>query len=863
MSEKTVIKALAMPSAAMNGSPSAVDVKDGKVIRIRPLHYDSKYTKEEIKPFEIKARGKTFQLPMKSMPPHFAFAWKKRTYSPNRIKYPLKRVDWDPNGERNIQNRGKSKYKRISWDEATDLIVSEVKRVQEKYGPFAILAEGEGHGQSKMVHFAHSCQRTLLQYLGGFTSQVRNADSWEGWYYGAKHVWGEGYVGMQRPKSNLFKDVSENTDLLIWWGGDPETTCPGFSGHFVSNELYWFTELGIEQIWISPELNYSAAVHGDKWIPVLPDTDAAIHLAIAYTWIKEGTYDKEYVKTHVVGFDKFSDYVMGKEDGVPKTPGWASPKCGVPEWTIKALARVWASKATSIGHHYGGSYIRGPYSSEPARLEVCLLGMQGVGKPGRNMYYMAFPAAAEELPRPLVDVAWFDLFALSPGASTEAKHWDHKQIITKTMLHKAILNPPVSFYGTTHVMATKENQFVKYTYPIPKEEGGTEIHMIWTDTPCNMTCWNEGNLWVDAFRSPKIECIIAQHPWLENDCLFADIILPITTKLEEEDIAVNLLDPIRAVTIEKQAIPKVGESLSDYEAVGEIAKKFGKYKEYTWGRTNLEIMKLIYEKTGVKKHISWEKLYEKEYWPIPTVPGWEKDPAGHIKFYQDPVKNPLDTPSGKMEFYSAALAEHFPDDKERPPNPKWIEGGTGWTHDERLSSARAKKYRLLIMSNHGRWRVHAQCDDVDWFREIQTCKVQAWDGYKYEPCWLNPKTAAERGIKHGDIVKVFNERGTVLGGAYVTERMMPGVAYMDHGARVDWIIPGKLDRGGAINLISPAGTVSKNCFGQATSGYLGEVKKVTMAEMEEWKEKYPEAFEREYDPASGLRFNAWVEGGGK
>ena len=176
----------------------------------------------------------------------------------------------------------------------------------------------------------------------------------------------------------------------------------------------------------------------------------------------------------------------------------------------------------------------GTISSEPARLEVCLLGMQGAGKPGRNMYYMAFPAAAEELPRPLVDLAWFDLFALSPGASTEARHWDHKQIITKTMLHKALLNPPVSFYGTTHVMAPKENQFVKYTYPIPKEEGGTEVRMIWTDGPCNLTCWNEGNLWVDAFRSPKIECIIAQHPWLENDCLFADIILPITSKLKGE-----------------------------------------------------------------------------------------------------------------------------------------------------------------------------------------------------------------------------------------------------------------------------------------------------------------------------------------
>ena len=165
------------------------------------------------------------------------------------------------------------------------------------------------------------------------------------------------------------------------------------------------------------------------------------------------------------------------------------------------------------------------------------------------------------------------------------------------------------------------------------------------------------------------------------------------------------------------------------------------------------------------------------------------------------------------------------------------------------------------MSNHPRWRVHAQHDDITWTREIPTCKVVGWDGYKYEPLWLHPSTAGERGIKDGDIVRAYNERGSVLCGAKVWERMMPGVSYVDHGARVDWIIAGKLDRGGAINLISPQGTVSKNCPGMASSGYLVEVEKVSMAQMEEWKKQYPEAFAREYDPASGLRFNAWVEGG--
>ena len=165
----------------------------------------------------------------------------------------------------------------------------------------------------------------------------------------------------------------------------------------------------------------------------------------------------------------------------------------------------------------------------------------------------------------------------------------------------------------------------------------------------------------------------------------------------------------------------------------------------------------------------------------------------------------------------------------------------------------------MLMSNHGRWRVHAMCDDISWTREAPTCKVKGPDGYMYEPLWIHPSDAEKRGIRDGDIIRVYNERGAVLGGAYVTERIMPGVAYMDHGARCDWIIPGKLDRGGAINLIAPRNITSKNCVGMATSGYLAEVARVDMSQIEEWKAQHPDAFAREYNPAAGLRFNAWIE----
>jgi trimethylamine-N-oxide reductase (cytochrome c) len=182
-------------------------------------------------------------------------------------------------------------------------------------------------------------------------------------------------------------------------------------------------------------------------------------------------------------------------------------------------------------------------------------------------------------------------------------------------------------------------------------------------------------------------------------------------------------------------------------------------------------------------------------------------------------------------------------------------------HDERKGGSRAKIFPLLIVANHPRWRTHAQADDIPWTREAMTCKVKGWDGYWYEPVWVHPKDAAERGIKTGDIVKVFNERGVVLGGALVMERIMPGVTYMDHGARCDSLLAGKLDRGGAIDLISPDWIISKNCVGEATSSFLVDVQKVSEAEMMEWRKLYPEGFARDYDPAAGLCFNAWIEGG--
>lgn len=860
--EKTIVRGIAF--GGTGGEPSAVDSKNGKIVRIRPLRWDWKYDKEHLasRLWKFKSRGKTFECPIKSAPPYHALAYKKRVYSDNRVKYPLKRVDWEPGGDPskiNAHNRGKSKFKRISWEEAAKIVADEIKRVKEKYGPYAVLAVGEdGHCESKNIHATGGNHMTLLSKLGGYTRETRTPDSVEGFYWGGKHVLGSGTqfgLGMVTPHDNVVKDVSDHTDMIVLQAGDWETV-QNYAGQFWSKCIEFWLELGIKFVVIDPFCNYTAVWHDEmKWIPIRPNTDAALDFAIMYTWIKEGTYDKEYIETHTIGFEKVKAYILGEEDGIPKTPEWAAPLCGVPEWTIKALAREWASKKTSIGH-FCGCHIRGPYSHEPGRTEYYKLGMQGLGGPGiHQIHLFSFTVAEQTIKQ-------------GAGPFMMANHatmfMPTVQAIPRTMVHHAIEKGEIEHWGSPQIiMAPPDDQFEKYTYPAPAEEGGSEVHMMWSEKPCNQGCWNGGFKFQEAMRNPKMECIVTNHQWLENDSLFADLVLPVSCAAEEDDIVGSGMSvSVNWAGVQDRAIDPVGESMSDYLISVEIAKQFGIEDELTQGMDVAEWQKYAFEQSLLPNETSWEELKEKGYYIPPFDPDWENRPPGMREFYEDPENNPLDTPSGKLEFYSEALAEHFPDDQERPPIAKWIIGGPeskGWTHDETIWGEKAKSYPLLLVANPGRWRVHVQGDDITWFREIQTCKIKGADGYLYEPMWIHPTDAEKRNLKHGDIVKVFNDQGTILCGTYISERLMPGSIMINKGARVDPITD-RIDRGGSTNLITTPKPISKNCWGFAVTGFLVEAEKLDPAEMEQWKKDYPEAFERYYDPASGSRYRGWVEG---
>ena len=158
-----------------NGGPVFVDVKEGRILRIIPIEFD----RTDAKPWVIRARGKRFSPPRKTTISPHTLAWKSMVYSPDRLLYPLKRIDFDPKGDRNCENRGSSGYERISWDDALDIVSSEIKRVKREHGPGAIMNGSGSHHTWGYLGYWLSVRMRFFNSIG-WTPVVHNPDSWEG-----------------------------------------------------------------------------------------------------------------------------------------------------------------------------------------------------------------------------------------------------------------------------------------------------------------------------------------------------------------------------------------------------------------------------------------------------------------------------------------------------------------------------------------------------------------------------------------------------------------------------------------------------------------------------------------------------------
>jgi len=826
------------------GGPISVYVKDGKIVRVRPLVVDE----NDLKPWTIEAKGKKFSPPKQVKTAPFTMTERMKVNSEERIKYPMKRIDFDPKSkDRRTENRGKSGYVRISWDEALDIVAGEIKRIRETYGPEALTGITSSHHNWGTVGYKLGPFMRFMHCLG-FTFIFDNPDSWEGFHWGSIHTWGFFWrLGCPEPY-DLLEDTLKNAEMVVYWSNDPFATWGTYSGGESQIWRIWTREAGIKQVFIDPFCNYTAAVIGDKWFAPKVGTDSAMALAIAYVWLKDDSYDKKYIDTHTIGFDQFKQYVLGKEDGIPKTPQWAEKICGVPARKITSLAKEWASKRTvlSCGVRGGfGGAMRLAYGHEWSRIMVFLQAMQGLGKPGVSMWGGSMGA-------PHNTDFYFPGYADADGKLFCTNAADKKipnpvdQRLYRLLFPDAILNPPIEWRGEGFCGQSIEQQLKPYKYPLP---GKSEVKMFYRYGSSFIGTMTETNRWVMAYQSPKLEFVVNQDCWWGGETKFADIILPACTNLERDDIAEfsnaggysahgGSGCNYRIIVREQKCIEPLYESKTDYGIFTLLSERLGVKEDFTdGGKTEMDWVKRYFEISSLPKHISWEEFNKKGYYVVPLPENYKSTPALRWFYegracdtpdYLNPKRNTekaheLGTYSGKIEFVSQSLTKHLPDDKERPPMPRYIPSWEG------PDSPLAKKYPLQLMSPHPRYSFHTHYDTHSpWLCEIPGHRIFK-NGYYYQTVRVHPSDAEPRGINEGDIIKLYNDRGAVLGVVHITERVKPGVVHSYCSSiRYDPLEPGKpysIDKAGCVNMLSSARMLSKNAPGMAPNSCLIEIEK--------------------------------------
>lgn len=847
------------------GGPVFVDVKDGKIVRITPIEFDE----TDAPSWSIEARGRTFSPPRKTTLSPWTVAHKSAIYSSRRILTPLKRVDFDPKGARNCTNRGVSGYEPIGWDEALDMVADEIIRIKREVGPAAMLSAAGSHHLWGNIGYRHSAHTRFMNLLG-VTHAEHNPDSWEGWHWGAMHMWGFSHRLGIPEQYDLLEDALKHTDLVIYWSADPEATGNGVYGAFEGTPRRgWLKELGVKMVVIDPYFNHTAGLFGDKWFAPRLGTDVALALAIAHTWLAEGTYDKEYVASRTTGFDAWKEYVLGKTDGQPKTPVWAEGECGIPAREIRALAREWAAKRTMLaagGLGGMGGACRASWGNEWARAMVALAAMQGLGKPGSNIWgttsgvpvdtSFLFPGYGEggisgDVDNSAAGFRWGSRMFPRGGATRNPHHAGEGQIVPRLRVPEVMQHEHLEWRGKGLCGSHIESQFRKFEYPA---QGYPHVQMYYRYGGSFFGTMTEANRFVKAYRNDKIPFVVSQAIWMEGEAKFADIVLPACTNFERVDISefANCSGYVsdsyqfanhRVITLQKKCIEPLGQSKSDYDIFCELAKRLGIYGPYSMGgKTEYDWVKEYFNATDLPKHVSWDDFEKKGYFVVPPPQGRKSTPA--LRWFAedrekdtpdwgpppwDQIKGKgLQTMSGKIEFVASSLKrleETGTADPERPAmGPQYFDSWEGHRTKDLYD-----RYPLQLVTPHARFSFHSTGDSKDsWTDDIKDHRIRKDDGWYYWIIRIHSKDAETRGVRDGDLVRAFNDRGAVILAAQVTERIRPGTVHsFESCAEYDPLgIPGESpDRGGCVNILTSKRFVTPTSSGMAVNSCLIQVER--------------------------------------
>lgn len=660
--------------------------------------------------------------------------------SKDRILYPMKRIG----------KRGEGKFQRISWKEAVDFIAREMTRIKITYGP-----------QARYVNYATGYEmcaaspsvmiRRLLALDGGYLGYYNNY-SCSPSSLAAKLMYGTNYTGNSR-------NDYVNSKLILLWGYNPaETYCGG-------NTMYSLLQAkraGAKIIVIDSRFSDTAASLADDWIAPKPTTDEALSDAMAYTIYTKHLHQQKFLDTFCLGFDQttmpkdippqesYLDYLMGKKDGILKTPKWASKITGLDAEVIEALAVEYASaKPAAILEGYGpGRHAFGEQFSRGLITLACMTG--NVGIPGGSGAGLGIVENGTHF------------LSEAPGLIPNPYPGQIPCFCWTDVIHDARKFTP--------------NQGLRGT-----DRLNTNIKMIFNLAGnCLINQHGDCNRTASLLSDPnEVECIVCSDIFLTPSAKYADILLPGTTMLETENITAS---PARFDDFFKinPVIKPLGEARFDYDWICDVAKNLGLLEPFSERKSLHEWL------TACVKNLQ-QKLPDFPDMNIFTLKGvYKRNPTKHTVAFeaqiQDPSHVPFPTPSGKIELFVRSLYDqHNPNLNPLPGYmPAW----------EGPFDPLTEKYPLQCIGFHIKSRTHSVHDNNQ--------KLNALTPHEL---WMHPLDAKSRKITHHDLVYVYNDRGKLRIPVKITNRILQGTVAIPQGA---WFTPDEtgIDQRGCINTLT-------------------------------------------------------------
>lgn len=654
-----------------------------------------------------------------------------------RVAEPMVRKGWLQRGPGPDSARGRDEFVRMPWDEVLDRLAAELQRVKDTHGVGAIFGGSYGWSSAGRFHHAQSqIHRFLNTVLGGY---VRSVNSYSA---GASAVILPHVMGTmeQVARRNVtWEQIAQHTDVVLAFGGmalkNSRVASGGISQHVERDAMAAAAARGCRFVSISPLRSDLPQEAQFEWLAPVPGTDTALMLALTHVLVSEGLHDRAFIDRYCEGWSSFEDYLMGRSDGVPKTPAWAAPICGLPAQQLIELARsLHGQRVLVVVAH---ALQRSEHGEQPVWMGAVLAAALGqLGLPGGGYNYALGTLAHYGKRNNAVAVS-----ALDQGVNGV------KDFIPVARITDMLLNPGAAFDYNGQQRRYPDIRLAYWA-------GGNPFHHHQ-----DLARLSEGLRRLDTF-------VVHESAWTAT-ARFADIVLPATLTLEREDIGGSPTDPLLVAM--HRILPPCGQARDDYDIFCDLARRLGGLAAYSEGRDTRQWLAHFYQ--GVR-----ERLMAKGVSDVPDfdtfwaqgeflLPQAEDDGGILRAFRNDPQKHPLPTPSGKVHISSQVVAGFGYADC--PGHPAWLAP----------TEVPDAQHPLYLVANQPATRLHSQ---LDFGAYSQSQKMHG-----REVCTLHPSAAAARGIADGDVVRLFNDRGACLAAVRLCADMRPDVVQLPTGSWYD------------------------------------------------------------------------------